>query len=142
MNWMHDGFPVSPTSAGAHGSSGGLSIRFLRISAIWLLAGLALGAYMGATHNHLDKQIHVHGNLLGWVSCALFAAYHRLWPAMARSALAHGHFWLHNIGLFALAAGLAMLSRGIPAAGLLLAIGSVLLVMASGAFLYLVWRTN
>lgn len=142
MNWMHDSVTVSPATVEAHGSDGGLSIRFLRISAIWLLAGIVLGTYMGATHNHLDKQIHVHGNLLGWVSCALFAAYHRLWPATTRSALAHGHFWLHNIGVFALAAGLAMVSRGNPAAAPLLGIGSVLLVSASVLFLYLAWRAK
>ena len=142
MNRMHASVPMSPASVEAHGSDGGLSIRFLRISAVWLVAGIVLGTFMGATHNHLDKQIHVHGNLLGWVSCALFAAYHRLWPAMASSALAHGHFWLHNIGLFALAAGLAMLSRGNPAAAPLLGVGSVFLVLASVVFLYLAWRAN
>ena len=118
-----------------------LAGRFLRIAALWLFACVALGVYMGVAHVHVDKQIHVHGNLLGWASCALFAACHRLWPALGRSRLAHGHFWLHNIGLVALAIGLGLTARAHPAAAPFLGAGSVCLVAASAIFLVLVWRT-
>ena len=56
MNWMHDSVTVSPATVEAHGSDGGLSIRFLRISAIWLLAGIVLGTYMGGVSEFLCKR--------------------------------------------------------------------------------------
>lgn len=116
--------------------------RFLRISAVWLFAGVVLGTYMGVTHDHMDKQIHVHGNLLGWASCALFGAFHRLWPSASESTGARVHFWLHNIGLLTLVAGLAMASRASATAGPLLGTGSLFLVMASAVFLHIAWRAT
>ncbi|QJW85338.1 cytochrome-c oxidase [Ramlibacter terrae] len=119
-----------------------LAARFLRISAIWLFVGVLLGTYMGVTHDHVDKQIHVHGNLLGWASCALFAAFHRLWPSASESMAGRLHFWLHNIGLLSLVAGLALVARGNATAAPLLGAGSLLLVAACAVFLDVVWRAT
>jgi hypothetical protein len=117
-----------------------MSERFLRIGALWFFGCVLLGVYMGITHQFADRPIHVHGNLLGWVSCALFALVHRAWPALARSSLANVHFWLHNLGLPVLLLGLALAARGVSVAEPLLGIGSVMLTLATASFGWLVWR--
>ena len=119
-----------------------MSERFLRIAVLWFLACVLLGAYMGATRQFMDKPIHVHGNLLGWVSCALFALVHRGWPQLQALASARAHFWLHNIGLLVMGAGLVMMTREVKAADALIGVGSVLLVAATAAFARSVWQAT
>lgn len=119
-----------------------MSERFLRIAVLWFLACVLLGAYMGATRQFMDKPLHVHGNLLGWVSCALFALVHRGWPQLQtlRSALAH--FWLHNIGLVIMSAGLVLMMRDVKASEALIGVGSIMLVAATLAFGWSVWQVT
>ena len=45
-----------------------MAARFLRIAVLWFAACVMLGAWIGATHQFGDRQVHVHGNLLGWAS--------------------------------------------------------------------------
>jgi predicted lysophospholipase L1 biosynthesis ABC-type transport system permease subunit len=119
-----------------------VSERFIRMALIWFCAGVLLGAYMGISHQHLDKQVHVHGLLLGWVSCALFALVHRAWPAMQALRAAVAHLWLHNVGLLVLLTGLALEARQPSLAGLFLGIGTVAIVVAVGMFAWCVWRAT
>ena len=124
----------------AWAASDDLAIRFLRVAGVWLVVGVVLGTYMGISHDYTDKQIHVHGNLLGWVSCGVFAACYRMWPKLSAARLGVIHFWLHNAGVVLLVTGLALLARGNSLAGALLGSGSVALVVASTVFLIAVWR--
>ena len=119
-----------------------MSARFLRIAVLWFGAGVLLGAWMGLSHQHLDRQVHVHGLLLGWVSCTLFALVHRGWPAMQTAAAARAHFWLHNLGLLLLVGGLACEPRDPGLAGPLLGLGTVALVTATGLFGWCVWKST
>jgi hypothetical protein len=119
-----------------------VSERFIRMALIWFCAGVLLGAYMGISHQHLDKQVHVHGLLLGWVSCALFALVHRAWPAMQSLSAAVAHLWLHNLGLLVLLTGLALEPRLPGLAGPFLGIGTVTIVVAVGLFAWCVWRVT
>ena len=119
-----------------------MSERFLRIAVLWFLACVLLGAYMGATRQFMDKPVHVHGNLLGWVSCALFALVHRGWPQLQSQGSARAHFWLHNIGLLVMVAGLMLMTRGVQASDALIGVGSILLVGATAAFAWAVWQTT
>ena len=45
---------------------------FLRLAAIYAIAGVSLGIVMAASHDFTFRPVHVHVNLLGWVSMALF----------------------------------------------------------------------
>ena len=119
-----------------------MSERFIRIAVLWFGAGVLLGAYMGISHQHMDKQVHVHGLLLGWVSCALFALIHRAWPQLQAMRAAAAHFWLHNLGVVVLASGLAMLSRDPAVADPLLGIGTTSLVVATALLIWCVWRAT
>lgn len=120
-----------------------MSERFLRIAVLWFTASVGLGVYMGLGQNFMDKPVHVHGNLLGWVSCAVFALLHKAWPQLSASPLARAHFWLHNVGLLAMVAGLLAMTRGaMPVAGPLLGLGSLMLLIGVLLFATAVWRAT
>ena len=119
-----------------------MSQRFIRIAVIWFAAGILLGIYMGISHQHIDKQVHVHGLLLGWVSCALFALVHSAWPRLQTLRGAAIHFWLHNLGLATLLTGLVIERREESMAGPFLGIGSITLALATGLFAWNVWRVT
>lgn len=68
-----------------------IDLAFLILSSACLVAGVSMGIYMGMSHDFGLTPVHVHMNLLGWASCALFGLVYRAYPEMARrkSALAH-----------------------------------------------------
>ena len=75
-----------------------ISRNFLLIGVVWILIGMSIGEYMGATDDHTLLPVHAHINLLGFVLPGIFALVYRAWPTMAESRLAPVHFWLHTIG--------------------------------------------
>ncbi|MFT3858077.1 MAG: hypothetical protein QM742_11475 [Aquabacterium sp.] len=97
----------------------------IRVAVLYALLGIGMGVVMGASHDFTSKGVHVHVNLLGWVSMALMGVIYQVFPAMARSALARWHFWLHNLSLPVMMAGLYFLLHGRPDAEPLVGIGSV-----------------
>lgn len=79
-----------------------LSRNFLLVAVIYMLVGMGIGSYMGASNDHALIPLHAHLNLLGFVLPSIFALVYRAYPAMAQSRLAPVHFWLHQIGTLAL----------------------------------------
>lgn len=75
---------------------------FLLVAVAYILVGLGVGAYMGASNDHTLIPLHAHLNLLGFVMPAIFALVYRAYPAMAQTRLAPLHFWLHQVGTLAL----------------------------------------
>lgn len=76
-----------------------MGIRFLKIAVVYFLVAVCLGLVMGIIHDFAFTSVHVHLNLLGWVSMALFGIIYSIYPHVAKTKLANSHFWLHNIGL-------------------------------------------
>ncbi len=76
-----------------------MAIRCLKLAAIYLLLGMAMGIVMGATQAFALAPAHAHINLLGWVTLAIAAVVYTLWPHAAMTRLARGFFWLYNIAL-------------------------------------------
>jgi cbb3-type cytochrome oxidase subunit 1 len=72
---------------------------WLKIAALYFVAGVALGLHMAKSGNHSMHALHAHINLLGWVSMALFGLIYRQFPSMAGNTLAKAHFWLYNLAL-------------------------------------------
>lgn len=71
----------------------------MKISVIYFMIGISFGLYMSFTHVFTLTSVHVHLNLVGWVSLALAGVFYHLYPNLERSGMAKAHFWLHNIGL-------------------------------------------
>ena len=116
-----------------------LDERLLRLSVLYALLGVGMGVAMAASHDFTNKGLHVHVNLLGWVSMALMALGYRQFPRMARSPLARVHLWLHGLGLPVMATGLYMLLHQMPHAEPVVGSGSMAVAAAFACFALNVW---
>ena len=54
--------------------------RLIKISAVYFVIGVILGLYMSIAHSYVLSSVHVHINLLGWVSLALAGIIYTLFP--------------------------------------------------------------
>jgi hypothetical protein len=67
---------------------------YLFLAALCLLAGVYIGMRMGFRHDYALLPVHVHLNLVGWTSLALFGLSYRAFPELGASRLASIQFWL------------------------------------------------
>jgi hypothetical protein len=96
-----------------------VSRSFMLVGTLFLLAGIPIGMYMGASGDMALAPLHAHINLLGFVLMMVFGLIYRSFPAMATSPLARIHFWLHTVGSLGVALMLfLLLSRRITEAGM------------------------
>ncbi len=118
----------------------GLARLFMMFAVFCALCGMIWGIQMSATHDHSLSPAHGHLNLLGWVSCSIFAFYYHLHPETANSRLAWLHFGTVVASVVCLAPGIALAVSGkteVPAQ-----IGSVLMLVGTGIFGWTVWRAG
>ncbi|MCG7345880.1 cytochrome-c oxidase [Sporosarcina sp. ACRSL] len=102
----------------------------MKISVIYFMIGISFGLYMSFTHVFTLTSVHVHLNLVGWVSLALAGVFYHLYPNLERSGMAKAHFWLHNIGLPIMMISIATAILGGPEIFFLLAtLGGVMTVL-------------
>jgi len=81
-------------------------LAWWRMATIYLLAGVLLGIGMGISADHALFGVHAHINLLGWASLAIVGLIYQHLPALGCNRVAKVQFWLHNIGLPVMMAGL------------------------------------
>ncbi len=128
--------PLSPVPAPG-------PLRWLRIALLYFVAAVTLGVAMAASHDFRLKGLHVHLNLLGWVSMAVTCFVYDRVPAAARSRLADVHFWLYQLALPVMMAGLAGLLLGHAQAEPFVALGSVAVLAAIATFVAnVLWHTR
>lgn len=82
---------------------------FIGTALACLLVGEAMGIYMGIAQDFQLVPAHVHLNLLGWVTLAIFGLMHRAYPALATSRAAAFQCGLAIIANIAMPAGLAVM---------------------------------
>ncbi len=119
-----------------------LSNWFLRLAVLYLVAGIALGLYMAASHDHGMFPVHAHLNLLGWVSLSLFGLYYRVMPAAAGTRLARAHFWIYVPAHLVQMILLFTLFRGHPEVEPPLAVASTLVGVGVLCFVGVVWSST
>ncbi|RPF54329.1 hypothetical protein EDC24_1526 [Aquisalibacillus elongatus] len=88
-----------------------------RLSVLYFLIGVLMGQYMSQAQDYVLTGVHVHINLIGWVSFALAGVIYKLYPDAANNWMAKGHFWLHTIGLPLFMYALAQYIQGADFAG-------------------------
>ena len=115
-----------------------LPLAFLGTAVIYALIGMALGIFMAASRDHTLGPVHVHLNLVGWVSLALFGLYYQLVPAAAASAMAKWHFWIATVGLWLFVPGIGVAVTG-GSEGLVV-VGSLITWVSMAWFLVIVLR--
>ncbi|MBE1282910.1 MAG: hypothetical protein GJ676_06335 [Rhodobacteraceae bacterium] len=116
----------------------GLAKSFLSLAVIAALAGMVWGIQMSATHDHSLAPAHGHLNLLGWVSCSIFAFYYHLFPAQAEGGLAKLHFGTTLAAIVLLAPGIALAIR--EQTEVVAQAGSVIMVVSMLVFAWIVLR--
>jgi cbb3-type cytochrome oxidase subunit 1 len=120
---------------------------FLKSSVSWLVAGVTLGAAMGAHPRwSIYRTAHLHMLLLGFVAMMIFGVAYHVIPRFAgnplrSSRLAGAHWWLANLGLAVMVVGFVLRANGQPVSSLILGIGGSAAASGAYIFAYLVWRT-
>lgn len=118
-----------------------MGIKLIKIAVVYFLIGISLGLYMSSTHVFNLATVHVHINLLGWVSLSIVGIFYILFPNLAKTSTAKIHFWLHNIGLPVMMAGIALAILGAGQIFFILAtIGGLVTVVGIFFFGYNVLR--
>jgi hypothetical protein len=114
--------------------------RWIGIALVYFILAIGLGVAMAASHDFRLKGLHVHLNMLGWVSMALMGVIYRLFPQAAASRLATWHFALYQAALPVMMVGLGGLLLGHEAMEPLVAAGSTGVLVAVLLFALAVWR--
>jgi len=117
--------------------------RYLIWSLCHAAAGMALGIYMAASHDHGQLVTHAHVLLVGFVLSLVYGIIHRLWLDTPRRVLAMTQFVLHQSAAIVLLGGLFLLYGGHasgPTLAPLLGIGSIGVLLALLLMLYMVLR--
>jgi hypothetical protein len=96
------------------------------ISALFYgLLGMLLGLDMAIRHDHAELPTHAHIMVIGWLSFAIFALFYFLFDEAVPVWIARTHFWLAQISLAVLVAGLWLYYAGHTQFEPLAAIGSI-----------------
>ncbi len=121
-----------------------LDRKYLIWALSYAVAGMGLGIFMAASHNHAQHVTHAHILLVGFVVSLIYAVIHKLWLGEP-SGLAQAQFLMHQIGAITMVMGLLLLYGGIlpePQLDPVLAIASITVLIAAALMLYMVLRIN
>ena len=120
-----------------------LSNSFLRLAVVFILIGVGLGYYMGATQNFTASPVHAHINLLGGVSMFLYGLFYRANPEAAEGMLPKVHFWVALVGFLifmpALAIEVLQIQPALPLAHIGLIAGPTIVVIGMILFAVIVF---
>lgn len=111
------------------------------ISAIgFLFVGVGLGLYMAATHDYTLRPVHVHVNLLGWVSSAIMGLFHAHVGAVLNRRFIWIQYGLYTAGVVVGMAGLAAMLLEFEPLLLLVPIGTGATLVAVVMFGWMIIR--
>jgi hypothetical protein len=88
---------------------------WIKVSVLYLVIGVAMGIFMGASQDFTLRPVHAHVNLLGFTTLAIAGVIYSVFPKAGGSMLAKAHFWLMNLSLPVMMIALALLLKGNPA---------------------------
>lgn len=107
-----------------------LSRRWFLCSISYLVIGIGMGVFMGASQDHSLFPAHAHINLLGWVTMVLTGLLYRSFPAAAESALARWHFWLYQLAVPVMLVAVVAIYLGHPEADPVAGAASVVVLVS------------
>jgi len=96
-----------------------ITVAFIKAAMIYFVLAMLLGLYMSvAGAIYPVMPIHVHFNLLGWISMMIFGVAYHILPRFSgrvlwSESLSVWHFRLANIGLIGMAFGWLIGSKGV-----------------------------
>lgn len=89
--------------------------KYILSSLVYAILGMALGIYMAASKNHAEHVTHAHILLAGFVVSFIYGLCHKLWLNNSTSLLAATQFFVHQLGVAVMSAGLFLLYGGFVA---------------------------
>lgn len=115
---------------------------------IWALgyvaAGMGLGIFMAASHNHGQLVTHAHTNLVGFLLSFCYGIIHKLWLGQPSRIVAQIQFIVHQAASVVLIIGLFLLyGQFVPEAQIepVLSIGSISVLVSALLMLYMVLKS-
>lgn len=112
----------------------GISRFYFAMAITYLMIGIGLGLVMSIRHDYDAAGAHVHINLLGWTTSAIFGGYYALNPHKAEGWLARTQSVLYSIGLIVMLPALYLMLTGNQAFEPAVAVGSI--AVAAGVVLF------
>lgn len=103
----------------------GAARQFFTLAIIYALAGMVLGIYMAASHDHGQMPTHAHIMVAGWLMSSVFAFFYHLFPEIGTRPLARLHFWIQAVSGVVLVVSLFFLLGGNEAVEPVTALASV-----------------
>ena len=103
----------------------GAARTFFILALCYAVAGMVLGIYMAASHDHGQMPTHAHIMVAGWLMSSVFAFFYHLFPDIGSRPLARAHFWLQALSGVVLVVSLFFLLRGNEAIEPVTALASV-----------------
>jgi len=114
-----------------------MGVKLIKIGIIYLLIGMSMGVYMGATKDFSMHPVHAHINLLGWTLLGLSGLIFHVFPQLEQSVLAKIYFWLYNVSVPVTLVCLYLFLNGNAAIDPILGLGSVLITVSAACFAWL-----
>jgi hypothetical protein len=93
----------------------GFDKKYLVWALAYVAAGMALGIFMAASHDHAQHVTHAHILLVGFVVSFIYAVIHKLWLGEQTSLLARVQLIAHQAGALTMFSGLFLLYGSIVA---------------------------
>lgn len=90
----------------------GAARLFFILAVAYALAGMTLGIYMAASHDHGQMPTHAHVMVAGWLMSSVFAFFYHLFPDIGARPMARVHFWIQALSGVVLVASLFVLLNG------------------------------
>lgn len=103
----------------------GAARLFFSLALAYAVAGMALGIYMAASHDHGQMPTHAHIMVAGWLMSSVFAFFYHLFPEVGARTLATVHFWIQGLSGVVLVGSLFALLNGAEAIEPVTALASV-----------------
>lgn len=117
-----------------------LGIKWIKMAALYLLVGVALGIHMGKSHDFTLMPVHAHANLLGWATMGLIGVLHHIFAQQLNNKIAVVQFWLHQLATPLLLVALSLMLSGNTAMEPVVGIMSAVVGVSVLLFVYNIWR--
>jgi hypothetical protein len=120
----------------------GIARAFFISALVYGFLGLLLGIYMAIGQDRTQLPTHAHIMVIGWLSFAVFGLFYHFFQQSVPQLLAGLHFWVAEVWLVIIVAGLWMIFSGRTEFEPLAAVGALgyagsFAIFAVGAFLAL-----
>jgi hypothetical protein len=112
---------------------------FLRTSVLFLICGMAFGAYMGGTHDFTFAPVHAHNNLIGGVLMFLAGLYYNAHPQLSPKLVA-AHYFIALLGVLLIVPGIYASIAQLPWAAPVVGSGSLITLISMIFFAYMVFK--